>query len=439
MAMVLAMNYIGVMARRRPRGHIQQRANGTFRVHVYAGVDPITKRPRYLTETHATADEAERARTRLLARLDERRAPVTNATVGYLVDRWLEVAELEVSTRDGYEGYIRTHIRPALGDMPLRKLTVDVLDRFYAHLRARGRRCPRCVRRVHAGQPPLRAGERYRPRPDAAELVHAPDCARGLPLAASSVRQVHFILRAALNAAVRWGWLPTNPAELARPPRFGHYDPHPPSPEDVARLVNAAWQRDPDFGAFLWLAMTTGARRGELCALRLSHVRFAERDLLIERSRYQRGRLRGEKDTKTHQSRRIALDDATAAILKELADRHRAEAAALGAELARDAYLFASDPLCREPWQPEQVSQRFHRLAKRAGVATTLHSFGRHYSATRLLAAGVDLRTVAGRLGHSGGGATTLRVYAAWVNANDRRAAEVLGASFPRPGPASRT
>jgi hypothetical protein len=181
----------------------------------------------------------------VMARLDERRAPVSNATVGYLVDRWLEVTELEVSTRDGYEGYIRTHIRPVPGDLPLRKLTVDVLDCYYAHLRARGRRCQRCIRRAQAGQPPLRTGERYRPRPDAAELVHEPDCARGLPLAPSSVRQVHFILRAALNAAVRWGWLPSNPAELARPPRSGHYDPHPPSPEDVARLVDAAWPSAP--------------------------------------------------------------------------------------------------------------------------------------------------------------------------------------------------
>ncbi len=42
------------------------------------------------------------------------------------------------------------------------------------------------------------------------------------------------------------------------------------------------------------------------------------------------------------------------------------------------------------------------------------------------LSAGVDLRTVAGRLGHGGGGATTLRVYAAWVSESDRRAAEIL-------------
>ena len=64
-------------------------------------------------------------------------------------------------------------------------------------------------------------------------------------------------------------------------------------------------------------------------------------------------------------------------------------------------------------------------MAERLGIETHLHSL-RHYSATELLTAGVDLRTVAGRLGHGGGGATTLRVYAAWVAASDRKAAELL-------------
>ncbi len=53
-------------------------------------------------------------------------------------------------------------------------------------------------------------------------------------------------------------------------------------------------------------------------------------------------------------------------------------------------------------------------------------------AATELLSAGVDLRTVAGRLGHGGGGATTLRVYAAWVAASDRKAAEILGSRMPK-------
>ena len=55
----------------------------------------------------------------------------------------------------------------------------------------------------------------------------------------------------------------------------------------------------------------------------------------------------------------------------------------------------------------------------------------RHYSATELIAAGVDVRTVAGRLGHGGGGATTLRVYSAWVSEADQRAAGSLAARLP--------
>jgi integrase len=71
------------------------------------------------------------------------------------------------------------------------------------------------------------------------------------------------------------------------------------------------------------------------------------------------------------------------------------------------------------------------RLAHRLGIETTLHKL-RHYNATELIASGVDLRTVAGRLGHAGGGTTTMRVYAAWVTEANQRAAEVVSSTLPR-------
>jgi DNA-binding GntR family transcriptional regulator len=52
--------------------------------------------------------------------------------------------------------------------------------------------------------------------------------------------------------------------------------------------------------------------------------------------------------------------------------------------------------------------------------------------------AGVDLRTVAGRLGHGSGGATTLRIYAAWVDEADRHAADAIASAMPRPDPGRR-
>lgn len=71
----------------------------------------------------------------------------------------------------------------------------------------------------------------------------------------------------------------------------------------------------------------------------------------------------------------------------------------------------------------------------RLSIDTTIHKL-RHYSATELISAGVDARTVAGRLGHGGGGVTTLRYYTAWVSESDQRAASTLTARMPTPTPA---
>jgi integrase len=76
------------------------------------------------------------------------------------------------------------------------------------------------------------------------------------------------------------------------------------------------------------------------------------------------------------------------------------------------------------------MSHRFRRLAYGLGIDAHLHTL-RHYAATELLTAGVDLRTVAGRLGH-GDGSVTLRHFAAWVNPADQRAASILSGRLGR-------
>jgi integrase len=68
---------------------------------------------------------------------------------------------------------------------------------------------------------------------------------------------------------------------------------------------------------------------------------------------------------------------------------------------------------------PSSLTQRYGRLVKRLGIDTHLHNL-RHCSATELITAGLDVRTVAGRLGHSGRGVTTVRVYAAWLAEADQ-------------------
>lgn len=256
-------------------------------------------------------------------------------------------------------------------------------------------------------------------------------------VAPASIRQIHWILSGALNRAVRWRWIAVNPADQAEKPGLPQPNPHPPSAPEAARLVTEAW-KDPDWGAFVWVAMTTGARRSELCALRWSAVDLDGAVLTLRSALYVdgTGKLR-EKDTKTHQQRRVALDVETIAVLREQLARCEARASTLSLSLPADGYVFSPDPDGSTPLVPDTATQRFSRMAVRLGVATNLHAL-RHYSATELIAAGVDVRTVAGRLGHGGGGATTLRVYAAWLSESDQRAASALSARMPsRSGPRS--
>ncbi|MEJ7705739.1 MAG: hypothetical protein WKF47_19945 [Geodermatophilaceae bacterium] len=51
------------------------------------------------------------------------------------MDAWLRVHEAEETTLDGYHGYVRRCIKPALGDLPISKITAQLLEEFYAELR----------------------------------------------------------------------------------------------------------------------------------------------------------------------------------------------------------------------------------------------------------------------------------------------------------------
>ena len=154
--------------------------------------------------------------------------------------------------------------------------------------------------------------------------------------------------------------------------------------------------------------MTTGARRGEVCALRWDCVRRPDAEFSSSRSSIaQRGGRTWEKDTKTHQQRRIALDAQTVALLLPTGGT---APSAPGSYRACPATARIFSPLLDgSTWiKPDTVSQRYERMCARIGWDMHIHQL-RHYSATELIAAGVDVRTVAGRLGHGGGGTTTLR------------------------------
>ncbi|HTK63775.1 MAG TPA: tyrosine-type recombinase/integrase [Pseudonocardia sp.] len=389
-----------------PKGSIETLRTG-FRARVYAGKDPITGKQLYVRgETRRDRREAEADAERLVADVEADRRPDQHATVSMLLDRWVEVVDHELSTADTTAGYIRRTIKPALGDMPLRKLQhrVDVLDRLYTHLRRCNQLCD--------GKAARRGG------PAMTEHV----CT---PMSPAAVRRVHAILSAALNYAISWGWIERNPADYAHPPKLTRRKAQPPKPEQVAALLNAAVEVDEELAVFLWLAVTTGARRGELTALRWSDVDLERGLLRVSSSYVVRAGQRRLKSPKTGDERLLSLDSTTVQMLTDLHDVRADALAEADFELRDSAFVFSPEPLADRPWHPDHFTHAYREVARPLGIVEPLKNL-RHFNATQLLAAGVDLRTTAGRLGHRDGGATTLRVYASWTKPADLRAAEML-------------
>jgi integrase len=133
---------------------------------------------------------------------------------------------------------IEHDIKPALEPVRLDKLTARQLDGFYHDLLARG-------------------------------------------LSPSSVRRFHSVLHAALDRAVKWGMVPVNPADRPTPPWLTRTTVSAPDVTEVQRLIAAAEEPSPILALAIILGAVTGARRGELCALRWSDVNWQRRVLTI--------------------------------------------------------------------------------------------------------------------------------------------------------------
>ena len=325
-------------------------------------------RPGYRQGTPAQADLPRRncrhiPLGRLLAEADGGRFPDRDATLGQALDRYLEVADLEVSTKEAHQGYIRRTIGPVLGAVKIRKLGADSLDALYTALKKCSRLCGRLPKVEHhtEGQHacdqrcgPLRDHRTTRPHTcDTRCRLH--DCK---PMRPATILRIHSIISAALDLAVRYEWTDHNIAKNARPPHPRKREPDPPSPEQAARLLNLVWAEDEEFGLYLWTAFTTGARRGEVTALRENRFDFTHQQVRVSANYIVKQGTRIEKPPKTGDGRLLSLDLLTCELFRERFQRRRTEAAELGVPVPEDAYAFSPDPAGRTPWNPDTMTHR---------------------------------------------------------------------------------
>ena len=378
------------------KGHLRERERGVWELIVPLGRDPITGRYRRVSRTfRGTKREAQRALASVVTEVSGGRETGSDVTVAELMERWLALAadNLSPTTLRGYRMVVDSKVVPALGRIPIRKLRPDQLDALYQAL------------------------------------------LRDRNLAPATVRQVHAVVRKALGQAVKWGWIAMNPAANATPPRARKAEINAPTIDQLRALIAEADRTNPDFAVFLRLSAATGLRRGEACALRWNDFDLVAGSLVVARSVISdTGRDLIEKDTKTHAVRKIRVDDETVAMLRELRSRQEESARACGVGLPHDAFVFSEVADGSRPWHPDTATNRFEIVRKKVGLEhVRLHDL-RHMHATELLAAGVPVRTVSGRLGHANA-ATTLNVYAHFLEASDAEAATVIGELLASPKP----
>ena len=304
------------------------------------------------------------------AEVERAAAKESGRTVGDALDAWLHHIDGDRAQRyvEESRAAVERRIRPAIGRILLDRLTVKDLDAMLSGWAREG-------------------------------------------LTGSSLVRYFAPVSAALKLARKRGEVTENVAEMVSMPRGkASRMKVTPTAAEVAELIRAAETNgDDEMVAALWLAYTTGARRGELAALRWADVDLDAGTVHIGASIDRRGRTGS---TKTRKARTVALDPATVELLRlRQGDADETESV-IGLNV-------------------DKITDRMRKLvarcaeagAVRAGI--TFHD-GRHAAASELLAAGVALPAVSARLGHSSP-RTTLAVYAHAVRGADRAAAVIMG------------
>lgn len=345
----------------------------------------------------ATSDDARGKLDKLRDRLRLGTLGASDAgTLGDYLAGWIERHRVRVrpSTWRTAEMYVRVFLIPALGRVPLARLTADDVERALGSF-------------VRAGHPVIPDAKR-KPRPVSPVTAH----------------HVRAILRRALSDAQRAGLVGRNVAADATPPRVPSRPIAYLSPDELHRLLAAT--AEDALGPLYALAASTGLRRGELVGLRWSDLDLAAGTLRVARS-VSRDDAGGwtAAETKSARSRRtLPLPAMARNALDRQRKRQAAAKLAIGAAWQdRDGLVFTDT--AGRPILPEYVSHAFAQARTAAGLPdTTLHHL-RHTAATLLLAEGVPLAVISEWLGHSGI-AVTAAHYAAVVPELHRQARDAM-------------
>jgi len=364
------------------------RCRGPWHFIVDAGRRPDGSRRQLHRGGFATKREAQTALDDELARQNAGLAQVHSLTVEQYLTAWLDgKRKLRDTTRRNYSTHLRLYLVPALGRTRLADLRPDHIDQLYNDLLS----------------------------------------GRYVGATVVTVQHVHRTLRAALNAAVKRRMIPWNPALHVELPEHHRAETEVWSGGDLSRFLDAI--ADERLYALFHLIGFTGMRRGEAIGLRWADVDLEAAHVVVSQQVTDAGkgpRLGAPKTSSG--SRYVPIDPGTVQVLSEQRDRQSDERQRWGIGWTDQGLVFTKED--GDLLRPDAITVLFRRLVKRHQLPTIrLHDL-RHTHASLALAAGVDVKVVSNRLGHSTT-AITADLYTHVVPSVARRAADAIAGAVP--------
>ena len=249
---------------------------------------------------------------------------------------------------------------------------------------------------------------------------------KGNVLSSNTIGHYHSFISSVLERAVKWGLIDSNPCRRIDPPKVEPKKLQYLNEDEAARMIELLQNEDEPYKTIFNLLLYTGIRRGELMGLEWKDMDFNTGVLSICRTSQQTSE-RGifTDDVKNTSSRRsMKLTEDVIEMLKQYKAWQAEEAAKVGDRWTDADRLFTTWE--GKPMSPDAPYAWLQGFTKRHGLPKiTVHGL-RHTNATLLIGQGVNVRTVAGRLGHSMA-STTLNIYSHELQSADAAAADALG------------
>ena len=353
-------------------GNIRLRSDGRYEVRISGGVDYATGERTRISRYANSEEEAVRLLHMLsfMAGTNQKLYSQT-MTLGEWMDIWLEVYmknNLKQSTYVSYEGYVRKHYKPVLGQVRLTELVPQMLQQFYNYkVEAEG-------------------------------------------LSPKTIVNMNLCLHKCLDQAVKENLIVSNPASSLNLPRLKRADIEILTRDEQAILMRASYQHR--YGIFVRLVLATGLRLGELLGLKWEDIDF-RRSMLYVRRTLNRLPIPGLpenhigpkteiviQEPKTPNSvRSIPLHKGVMADLMQWKLAQDAERQAAGEGYVETGMIVTNPMGCYV--EPRTFADQYHKILELAGLRRfTFHAL-RHTFASRAMEQGMDYKTLSVLLGHS--------------------------------------